>query len=529
MIKTTRGGRNEWSERLRGCGPRCAHGGTPAIRLGRWAMALALLAHLGGGWSQAAAPERRVALVIGNSAYHIAPLINPVNDANAMAATLTSLGFAVTKLVDASKREMSDAIRRFGDDLKRGGVGLFYFAGHGVELESRHVAHLTENENFLLPVDDDIQSAQHVANKGVNANTVLQTMAKAKNRLNIIILDACRNHPFKRVSRGVAIATQDQPDSRASAEPAGGLAAMKAMVGALIALSAQPGNVAEDGSGQNGVYTSHLLRYLAEPGLKIEDVFKRTRFAVRQETNNRQIPWENTSLEADFYFAPPADGAAADSTAQTADAARRQSQASQSTREGRENSNPTRSHSGFSFSREDAKDQAALAAKDAKAQDVRARLQQPCPDALRSQPIVLDITEASRGEGLIDTDNSAQFARLVHQNLQQAGLHVSLAGAQKRAAAAGKPQGHYAIRGMVFSEQRAHALMRLQDLSVNAELALVEPSGRILTLVEVAEERFAGQSANAAWAFTQEQARDASAQLYTAFCRSSIDKRGRGR
>ena len=513
MMKIIGGWRIGWRWRLRGC--------TLAV------VALALLAHFGGAsWAQGVTAERRLALVIGNSAYRIAPLVNPVNDANAMSATLESLGFGVTKLVNASKAQMTDAIRRFGDDLQRGGVGLFYYAGHGVELESRHVAYLTENENFLLPVDDDIQNVQQVVSKGVKANTVLQTMAKAKNRLNIIIIDACRNHPFKGASRGVAVAPREQPSNRAGSESAGGLAAMEAMVGALIALSAQPGNVAEDGSGQNGVYTSHLLRYLAEPGLKIEDVFKRTRFAVRQETNNRQIPWENTSLEADFYFVHPGAGAASPgAVAQVAGAAQQPQTAPQTARAGQEGANPTRSGSGFSFSREDAKDQAALAAKGAKDQDNRARLQQSCPASLRRRPIVLDITEASHGAGLVATDNSAQFARLVHHNLQQAGLNVRFAGAQERAAR----QAGYVIRGVVLSEQRAHAVARLQDLSVDAELALVDPSGHILTLVEVSEARFAGQSASVAWAFTKEQARDASAQLYTAFCGSGIDNGGRGR
>src|SRR5438132_3789158 len=158
----------------------------PKVRAMWWHVALVLLAQMlfvEGGWAQ----ERRTALVIGNSAYQKSPLVNPVNDAQGMAATLGSLGFTVTKIENASKSQMSDAIRKFGDTIKFGGVGLFYFAGHGVQVNG---------ENFLLPVDDDIQEKNQVAIKGIEAKLVLQAMSHAKNRLNVVILDACRNDPF---------------------------------------------------------------------------------------------------------------------------------------------------------------------------------------------------------------------------------------------------------------------------------------------------------------------------------------------
>ena len=239
----------------------------------------------GSALAQGAVQERRTALIIGNSAYRQSPLINPVNDAQAMAAALGSLGFAVTKLENASKSQMNDALRKFGDAIQNGGIGLFYFAGHGMQVGG---------QNFLIPVDANIAREDEVAAEGVEMNLVLRKMDSAKNRLNIVILDACRNNPFARSFRS---------STR-------GLAAMDAPVSTLLAFSTAPGSVAADGSGQHGVYTEYLLRNLTEPGLKIEEVFKRTRFAVRQETRGQQIPWENTSLVEDFFFIAPPPGSA---------------------------------------------------------------------------------------------------------------------------------------------------------------------------------------------------------------------------
>src|SRR5215813_502191 len=273
----------------------------PKVRAMWWPVTLVLCAQMlfvGGSWAQ----EQRTALVIGNSAYQKSPLVNPVNDAQAMAATLGSLGFTVTKLENASRSQMADAIRQFGDTIKQGGVGLFYFAGHGVQVNG---------ENFLIPVDDDIQDKGQVATKGIEAKLVLQAMNNAKNRLNVVILDACRNNPFTSASR--ALVPTGNTDGRARSDSAGGLAPMEALVGTLIAFATAPESVAADGSGKNGVYTENLLRNISEPGLRIEDVFKRTRFAVRQETGGRQVPWENTSLEGDFYFVAPSTGSVASS------------------------------------------------------------------------------------------------------------------------------------------------------------------------------------------------------------------------
>ena len=223
--------------------------------------------------------ERRTALVIGNGDYDSAPLRNPVNDARDMAAALEKLGFRVTLEQNASRRRMKTAINQLGKQLKDGGVGLFYYAGHGIQVKGR---------NYLLPVDADIMGESDVEYEAVDAGRVLGKMADAQNRLNIVILDACRNNPFARSFR----------------KPETGLARMDAPTGSLVVYATAPGQSAADGEGKrNGVFTGHLLTFMTQPGLKVEDVLKRTRVAVMKETDNLQVPWNSSSLTGDFYFA----------------------------------------------------------------------------------------------------------------------------------------------------------------------------------------------------------------------------------
>ena len=238
---------------------------------------------------KASAPqEQRVALVIGNGQYRDSPLLNPVNDARAFAEALTRSGFRVVQKENIGRAEMQLALRDFGDALKAGGVGLFYFAGHGVQVKGR---------NFLIPVDASIEREDEVAYNSVDANQVLDKMEAAGNRLNIVILDACRNNPFARSFRSSSA----------------GLAQMEAPVGTFVAFATAPGSVASDGQGKNGLYTQHLLKAMLRPGVKIEDVFKSVRAGVRRDSSGRQVPWENTSLEGDFIFVarPPAPPASA--------------------------------------------------------------------------------------------------------------------------------------------------------------------------------------------------------------------------
>lgn len=225
----------------------------------------------------------RVALVIGNSAYKKMPALNnPKNDAVLMASTLRNLGFDVMTSIDADRTGISRAIRRFGKTLRAGGkdtVGLFYFAGHGVQ--SRGV-------NYLIPIGVSIDDEADLSIEAISASDVLNQMEAAGNTLNLIILDACRNNPFKGAMRSA---------SR-------GLARIQAASGSLIAFAAAPGQVAADGTGANSPYTMALVAAMQQPGLSVEQVFKRTRVRVEKQTSSRQTPWEQSSLKGDFYFVP---------------------------------------------------------------------------------------------------------------------------------------------------------------------------------------------------------------------------------
>lgn len=226
-------------------------------------------------------PTRRVALVIGNSAYAVGRLRNPTHDARAMSDALLELGFEVTHLQDLDLAGMKRALRQFGSGLKGGGVGLFYYAGHGVQVKG---------ENYLIPIDAAPESAEEVEYEAVSAGLVLAQLAGNGGGTNIVILDACRNNPF---ARGLRSADE-------------GLAAVRAPGGTLVAFATAPGSVASDGpDSSNGVYTQELLRFMRVPGLSVEEVFKRVRVAVREKTQGRQTPWEESSLTGDFYFTPP--------------------------------------------------------------------------------------------------------------------------------------------------------------------------------------------------------------------------------
>jgi uncharacterized caspase-like protein len=222
---------------------------------------------------------RRLALVIGNGGYRDAQLKNPVNDARALAAGLSALGFEVIKGEDLGQREMNRLIARFGERLAGHDVGMFFFAGHGIQLRGK---------NYLIPVDAQIASENSVRAEAVDVDAVLDQLSASP--LNVVILDACRNNPFERRFRSVS----------------GGLAQMDAPRGTLIAYATAPGKVAQDGDGANSTYTTALLKALGEPGLPVESVFKRVRAEVARVTGDNQVPWEASSLTGDFYFTIPA-------------------------------------------------------------------------------------------------------------------------------------------------------------------------------------------------------------------------------
>jgi len=223
----------------------------------------------------------KVALVIGNSKYARSPLVNPANDARAIGEALKGAGFDVTAKLDAPHNDLAQAVQAYTQALaSRQAVGVFYFAGHGLQLAWR---------NYMVPVDANVRAAADIQAQCVELGTLLSGITKAKNPLNVIILDACRDNPFGNLG-GV-----DQK----------GLSQMDAPPGTLLAYATAPGNVASDGEGANGLYTEHLLKEITVPEAKVEDVFKRVRLHVRRRTHGQQIPWESTSLEEDFYFVPP--------------------------------------------------------------------------------------------------------------------------------------------------------------------------------------------------------------------------------
>jgi len=194
-----------------------------------------------------------------------------------MTEALRKCGFQVISLVNANRSEIRSAIREFGKRIRSGGVGLFYYAGHGVQLNG---------ENYIVPVGADIRGAEEIEDECVRVSSVLRKMEAAANRLNIIILDACRNNPYQTGARAIQ----------------GGLARMSAPTGSILAYATAPDTTASDGSGRNGIYTNFLLRHMLTPGQKIEDLFKQVRIDVMRATSGKQVPWEHSSLIGDFYF-----------------------------------------------------------------------------------------------------------------------------------------------------------------------------------------------------------------------------------
>lgn len=234
----------------------------------------------------------RIALVIGNAAYASAPLVNPANDAKAMAGALRGLGFTVIEVRDGSRAQMADAVATVRDSLRgKQGVGMLYYAGHGLQMDAR---------NYMVPVDAKLGKAGDVAAQTVDVNSVIDAFKAAGNRMNIVVLDACRDNPFGGITSGKGLAPLDAP------------------AGTFLAYATAPGNVAGDGDAKsgNGLYTQYLLEELKKPQASIENVFKRVRYGVRKASGGRQIPWESTSLEDDFQFNSGRIVAAAKPTAQ---------------------------------------------------------------------------------------------------------------------------------------------------------------------------------------------------------------------
>lgn len=238
----------------------------------------------------AAAAEKRVALVVGNSAYqHITRLDNPRNDAKLMAETLSGLGFTLIggrAQLDLDKPALDTAVQNFGQQVQGADVALFYYAGHGVQVSG---------SNYLVPVSANPTREADVDFQMVDINLVLRQMQGSGTRLNMVILDACRNNPFG--ARGL----------RASD---GGLAQMRAPEGTLISYATQPGSVAQDGSDGHSPYTKALAATIRLAGLDIFQTFNQVGLAVKRETGGSQQPWVSSSpIDGTFYFVAPAAAA----------------------------------------------------------------------------------------------------------------------------------------------------------------------------------------------------------------------------
>ncbi|GEM_PF-4319358 len=231
----------------------------------------------------------RIALVIGNGDYEIKPLDNPPHDAEDVAKMLRQVGFQAPIVeINADQATMDSAIAAFGERLHKGAVGLFYYAGHAVQYGG---------ENYLIPVGAMkglMDSPEQLKYKAVNATYVLEVMESAGNGLNIIILDACRDNPFK-----------SKFSKRVVNSPRGGLAEMPKANGSVIAYATAPGETAKDGSGRNSPYTKQFLQWMQKPNLPIELMLKEVGKGVKRETQEGQRPWYASSIDGDFYFVEP--------------------------------------------------------------------------------------------------------------------------------------------------------------------------------------------------------------------------------
>jgi hypothetical protein len=227
--------------------------------------------------------ERRVALVVGNNAYPQMPLQNAVNDARAVDRALTAAGFATELVLDATLRQFDVAVERFLTRLQPGDVAMFYYSGHGIQVAS---------ENYLIPVDFKAREEVDAKYDSVPAGRIVDRMSASGARLNIVVLDACRNNPFRSTRSGTR-----------------GLALMDSGRGTLIAFATAPNQTADDNpTGTNGLFTSHMLEAMSQPGLGVEQVFSRARQRVYEASKGRQVPWLVSSVIGDFAFVGAGSG-----------------------------------------------------------------------------------------------------------------------------------------------------------------------------------------------------------------------------
>ncbi len=247
----------------------------------------AVLSVAGVACAESAAPNARVALVVGNSNYggDLGVLANPVNDSRLVAQSLKRIGFDVIEVEDADQNTLKRAIAEFGDRMAAAGseaTSLFFYAGHGLQLGG---------QNYLIPIRADISRERDVDIEAVSLDTVLKQMAWAESKVNIVILDACRNNPL---ARGLRSTSQGLAEITVKPQ------------GSFISYSTAPGDVAVDGAGANSPFSAALSEAIEKPGLDINDVFREVRADVMSATKGKQVPWDSSSLTAPYYFVAPA-------------------------------------------------------------------------------------------------------------------------------------------------------------------------------------------------------------------------------
>ncbi|MEZ5471354.1 MAG: SUMF1/EgtB/PvdO family nonheme iron enzyme [Marinicella sp.] len=236
--------------------------------------------------------ESRIALLIGNSDYpNLGHLQNPVNDVNDMSKTLESLGFKTMVGINLNKAEISEKVKTFVETIRshKNTTSLFYYAGHGLEVDG---------VNFLIPVQSKLRYQEDLKSEGVSLDKIIRRLKQTESELNIIILDACRDNPLEK--RPIDIQNPQQSRSYAKSE------VRETAKGMFIAFGTAPGEKAADGIGRNGLFTKHILQNISTPDLPIEDVFNKVRAGVLNESNNKQMTWQNSALVGigKFYFNP---------------------------------------------------------------------------------------------------------------------------------------------------------------------------------------------------------------------------------
>ena len=226
--------------------------------------------------------QTKLALVIGNSAYGSLPVLaNPANDAKLIAGHLEKVGFKVTLLTDQGQGQIKSAISGFAEDIEKAGtdtIAAFYYAGHGVQIDGT---------NYLIPIDVALKTKSDVVLNAVSVSDLLKTLEFARARVNLLVLDACRDNPFASGTRSITR----------------GLARIDAPAGSIVAYATAPGQVAQDGDNGNGPYAIALAENISTPGLSLEDVFRKVRIAVSEKTDGAQMPWEETSLTQEVLLA----------------------------------------------------------------------------------------------------------------------------------------------------------------------------------------------------------------------------------